>query len=215
MIVSRPEFTAPIIVMDDFLSTEDASACLKECIDLKPIYMPASVGAGKDNRFDPKTRVNEVVMLDDVFRVAPDRSKILSLVKRRLYERDCKELWHEGDLVFDLVNYATRHEAVLSRYGRCDFYGAHQDTIFHKEHPEYVRHRIVTLCLYLNEEPERFSGGGLTLFQKSQRYTVEPKHNRAVMFPSFTVHEVGKVAVQNENDFTGSRFSLNWWMGFY
>jgi hypothetical protein len=215
MTVTRPEFPAPVIVLDDFLAPEDAAACLQECFALEYVYQPATVGAGAENCIDPKTRINEVVMLDDVFRAAPQRSKILSIVKRRIYERDCTDLWHDGYLLFDDVNYATRHEAVLSRYGRCDFYKAHQDIIRDKNRPESVRYRIVTLVVYFNEEPERFIGGALTLYEKGQTLTLEPRHNRAVMFPSFTVHEVGKVTVVDENDFRGSRFSLNWWMGFY
>jgi Rps23 Pro-64 3,4-dihydroxylase Tpa1-like proline 4-hydroxylase len=42
---------------------------------------------------------------------------------------------------------------------------------------------------------------------------VEPKHNRAIVFPSFMFHEVEKVEMRSDN-WDDGRFSLNYWMGF-
>ena len=69
MKLERPDFPAPLLVMDDFLTDADAAACLQEAIDLRVAYQPASVGHGKDNRRDAKIRRNDVVMMDSVFGV--------------------------------------------------------------------------------------------------------------------------------------------------
>ena len=72
MNVSRPPFSSPVLCIDDFLLEEDAQKVLRECIDLKKIYMPAKVFDGPSaTKIDETYRKNEVVYLDDVFRSAP------------------------------------------------------------------------------------------------------------------------------------------------
>lgn len=208
------EFPSPILVLDEFFSKEDADRCLRECISLKPIFMPASVGAGSYNRMDPKIRSNDAVMMDTVFSVAPDRSAILSSTRKRIGESDCKKLWHEGDLIFDIVNYATWRETVLSRYGNRDFYERHQDTIYNKEHPSEITRRLVTLVIYLNAEPRSFSGGDLVLYKEGKEITIPAHHNRAIMFPSFTFHRVTNVEMATGTPWENGRFSINHWLGF-
>jgi Rps23 Pro-64 3,4-dihydroxylase Tpa1-like proline 4-hydroxylase len=65
----------------------------------------------------------------------------------------------------------------------------------------------------VNRIPEQFTGGSLTLWDSGDNVRVEPKHNRAVLFPSFTLHEVENVRLNNDN-WEDGRFSLNYWMGF-
>jgi 2-oxoglutarate-Fe(II)-dependent oxygenase superfamily protein len=213
MNIHRPDFPSPILVIDEFLTPGDAAICLQECIDLKPVYMPAIVGAGTESRLDRKIRRNDTVHLDTVFAAAPERSNILTLVKKRILDKDCNQLWHKGDYIFDVINYANWRESVLSRYGQCDFYGVHQDTVRNKSQPSDITKRLVTLVYYMNTEPEKFTGGGLTMISGDQKLAVTPKHNRAVVFPSFTYHSVENVTLP-EGDWSGGRFSLNHWIGF-
>jgi hypothetical protein len=213
MQVNKLDFPAPLWVLDDFLSPENAARCLNECIELRRVYMPAYVGAGTNNRIDTRIRQNDVVMLDSVFAAERKRSDILSLVDARVGELN--PLWHEGYTLFDTINYHTWTESVLSRYGRCNFYGRHQDTIFDPQKKgETERRRLVTLVLYFNTEPEAFTGGDLNLYAGDKMATVKPKHNRAIVFPSFVFHNVNKVSLPDDAPFSAGRFSLNRWMGF-
>jgi hypothetical protein len=68
--------------------------------------------------------------------------------------------------------------------------------------------------LYVNTEPELFRGGALTLRQDDAEVTVLPRHNRAVVYPSFVYHRVENVQLDDDAPFSGGRFSLNLWMGF-
>ena len=214
MRVTRPEFTCPLIVIDDFLPTGDASGLLQEAIDLKPIYMPGSVGNGPDNKVNRDFRRNDVVMLNSVFAADQSRSVILRTLKKRVAEGDLNRVWHEGHLIFDIINYCTWRETVLSRYGRCEFYGRHQDTMRDRDNPGFITRRLVTLVYYMNREPEQFAGGGLRLYEKNKEFRVEPRHNRAVIFPSFVFHEVENVQLPEDAPWDSGRFSLNLWMGF-
>jgi hypothetical protein len=209
MKVSRPLFASPLLCIDDFLCEEDAQRVLRECIDLKKLYMPAKVFNGPDaTKIDPRYRTNEVVYLDEVLRGDPGRSDILGIMEKNIWTEECRRLWHEGDPVFDIINSSTWHEAVISRYGNCGFYKKHRDTKW-----EHMTHRLVTLVYYVNRVPERFTGGALTLWKVDQSVKIEPKYNRAVIFPSFTLHEVENTRL-NSDKWEDGRFSLNYWIGF-
>jgi hypothetical protein len=216
--VEKLPFGVPVWIIDEFLAPEDASRCLQECIDLRKVYQPAFVGAGKTVRVDGSIRQNDVVMLDSIFRSARDRSDILTLVDARINSEECNKLWHEGYTLFDTINYRTWNESVLSRYGKCNFYGRHQDTIFNADAPNEKRRRLVTMVLYFNIEPEQFKGGDLSIWDgggtDAKIATIKPRHNRAIVFPSFAHHKVDKVDLPGDAPFSAGRFSLNRWMGF-
>ena len=209
MNVSRPSFKSPIICVDDFLSEDNAQRVLQECIDLKKVYLPARIFDGPNaTKVETKFRRNDVVYLDDVFRGAPERSDILTLLKTTVWSEEYKRLWHEGDYIFDIINYSTWQEAVVSRYGNCDFYQRHQDT-----RRDHITYRLVTIVYYVNNIPEKFTGGSLLFSDGEERVRIEPKHNRAVVFPSFTFHEVENVRSTSSN-WEDGRFSVNYWLGF-
>jgi len=209
MDVSRPQFRSPILCIDDFLLEEDADRVLQECIDLKKIYMPARVFDGPNaTKVDQNYRMNEVVYLDDVFRSAPERSDILRILKNKIWTEECRKVWHEGYYVFDIINYSTWQEAVISRYGARDFYHKHQDT-----RKDYITYRLVSMVYYVNRVPEQFTGGSLTFWHDEESMRIAPKHNRAIVFPSFTFHEVESVDMQS-GKWEDGRFSINYWIGF-
>ena len=205
MNVSRPSFRSPILCIDDFLPEEDAQKVLQECIELKKVYTQATVFDGPNaSKIDLKYRNNEVLYLNDVFRASPERSDILGIIKQKVWTEECKTLWHEGDYIFDIINYSTWQEAVVSRYGDGAFYKKHHDT-----RRDHITYRLVTLVYYVNRLPEQFTGGSLILLHGDERVHLEPKHNRAVVFPSFTFHEVEPVSMSSE-EWDHGRFSLNY-----
>lgn len=209
MDVERLPFPAPVLCIDNFLSGEDAQKVLQECIDLRKVYVPARIFDGANaSKIDLDYRDNEVVHLDEVFRGAPERSDILSIIKRRLWSDECRALWHDGYSILDIINYSTWQEAVISRYGNTAFYKRHQDT-----RRDHITYRLVTLVYYVNKLPVAFDGGALTLWHEAQSVRLVPQHNRAVVFPSFLLHEVESVQLRSTM-WEDGRFSLNYWMGF-
>ena len=209
MKVCRPEFSTPTLIIDDFLGGEESSMILQECIDLKKVYMPGMVFDGHHStKIEPRYRTNEVIYLDEIFRSAPERSNILTIIGRKIWTDECRALWHEGYYIFDVINYCTRHEAVISRYGDNQTYRRHQDTRW-----DYITYRLVSMIYYVNREPEQFSGGALVLWHDDKPLKIQVKHDRAVVFPSFVAHEVEPVHMKS-NVWEDARFSINYWMGF-
>ncbi|HWE50457.1 MAG TPA: 2OG-Fe(II) oxygenase, partial [Bryobacteraceae bacterium] len=118
-------------------------------------------------------------MLNWVFAADQSRSSIVRILKKRIADPDLNPVWHKGYTMFDVVNYCNWREMVLSRYGRCEFYGKHQDTFRDRDNPGHVTRRLVTLCYYMNREPEVFTGGGLRLYEGGSDIRIEPRNNRA------------------------------------
>ena len=167
--------------------------------------MTACCATAKDLSY----RKNEVVYVDEIYHKGkPERSDILTLMKKRIWTDECRTLWHEGDYIFDIINYSTWQEAVISRYGNCDFYNRHQDT-----RRDHITYRLVTIVYYVNNEPGMFTGGSLLIWNGDQHLTIQPKHNRAVVFPSFTMHQVESVRLDSDR-WEDGRFSINYWIGF-
>jgi predicted 2-oxoglutarate/Fe(II)-dependent dioxygenase YbiX len=209
MNISRPAFATPVICIDEFLDESDAQRILTECVELKRVYAPAKIFDGPAaSKVDVTFRSNEVVYLDDVFRTAPERSDILTILRKKIWTDECKVAWHEGDYIFDVINYSTWQEAVVSRYGDGGFYKRHQDT-----RRDHITYRLVTLIYYVNAVPEHFSGGELVIWKDKESLRIQPKHNRAIIFPSFSLHEVGLVRLSSQ-EWEHGRFSVNYWMGF-
>jgi Rps23 Pro-64 3,4-dihydroxylase Tpa1-like proline 4-hydroxylase len=210
MDVSRPEFASPLICIDGFLSDQAAQHILQECIDLEPLFVPATINEHDGgSKLDRSYRCNQVLYLNQLDRDPSVRADAMSILRRRIWSEDCKRLWHEGEYIFDIINYSSFQSGVISRYGDGDFYKRHRDTVW-----DHVANRLVTLVYYVNRVPERFSGGRLILFKGGREVALEPRHNRAILFPSFTVHEVEPVRMENA-DWADGRFSLNYWIGFH
>ena len=154
MNVSRLPLSAPVLCIDNFLTEEEAQTILQECIDLKKVYMPARVFDGPySTKFDPSYRRNEVVYLDEIFRSHPERSDILTTLKRKIWTDECRQIWHDGYLIFDVINYSTWQEAVISRYSESGFYHKHQDT-----RQDRITYRLVTLVYYIKSGSSRLRG---------------------------------------------------------
>lgn len=199
MEVVRPNFSAPVICIDNFLSPMESNFLFKEWNMLN--YKSATIFDGDEQKVVRTFRNNDVADLNH-------KSVTMELIKKKIWTEECKALWHQGYTIFDVINYSTYQEAMLSRYGDGAFYEKHKDTRWDK-----ITYRLVTIVYYLFKMPKQFKGGSLILWDGSNSLCVEPKFNRAVVFPCFVLHEVEKVTMESENR-EDARFSLNFWIGF-
>lgn len=218
------EEPCPHLIIDEFLSPLSAKDCLQESIDLEPLYEDSKVTdddqylrhakeceqCRKDLLFNRHNiRKNDVVYLDGKFNNQIDKSIIMKNICISLTSN-----WFMNSMinkgVFEMINYTNSIEFILSRYGTCDFYGWHNDNGSHN-----ISHRKITLCYYMNNENEKFTGGELILTGKDihDRKIIKPKHNRAVFFMSDRTHSVNTVKLEGDK-FEDGRFSLNVWLGF-
>ena len=96
------------------------------------------------------------------------------------------------------------------------FFGVHTDA-----DREKVPKRYLTYVYYFNRQPKAFSGGELRVYDDVLRngklargetfQTIEPLHNRLVLFWARTMHEVMPVRMPSK-DFGDARFTVNGWV---
>ena len=209
------------VIIDDFLSEKLAKKCLDEFISLKPYYHDATVGeeskhpdceACTDIRKFHKNSIrdNTIVGLNEIFKGKEYESIIIRSILDALYREPLVNFLSGLDGLFPIINHMNTCETILSRYGKCDFYGIHSDSQINFQ----AEKRIITLVYYVNKEPVKFQGGELTMYSDDlkDKVTIQPKHNRAVIFESKTLHAVE--TVKFDGDWEDARWSVNWWGGF-
>ena len=219
--VSYFDKPSPHIVIDNFLEPRQARQCLEEAIKLEPFYQPATVAGDAvlqpDHCEECKRqwnisrnviRENDVIYMNETYKNKRQHSVILEYLHQAIQTQPFSQIITKQGF-FHILNHVNTSEAILSRYGMCDFYGWHTDTV-----KEYLTSRVVSLVYYLNEEPERFEGGDLIITGSTihDYKAIKPKHNKLVIFQSEgTVHGVDTVKLP-KGDFAGGRFSINFWL---
>jgi len=213
----------PHYVIDEFLTPRAARDILEECIDLEPFYEQAKILGDadivpdncdtcktKEKSYRSLTRDNQTISLDKLFFNKRIKSPTLSFLEHAITDPNFIELMDKSKSIFPITNRLFTSESMLSRYGKCDFYGWHRDSAL----DSLVRQRIVTCSYYINKEPLNFDGGRLLLRynDKVKIKKVEPKHNRMVIFPSDKVHAVEYVNLTGK-DWDEGRFSVQHWLG--
>jgi len=211
---------SPHIIIDDFLTTRLARACLKEAIELEPHYEQAQVRleqrkgvTTQDRQYARKAfRDNDIIYLDQYFKGRRKDSILISAIVRASRDQVFIEAMKKYPSIFPILSRTNETELILSRYGMCDFYGWHTDTSGLS--PTNNIGRIITLVYWFNKEPSKFEGGDLLYSDGTVNnyINVEPKHNRALIFPSDILHAVDDVRL--EGGFDEGRFSINCWLGF-
>lgn len=159
----------------------------------------AATGERKiDDQFRRSATVHDLAEIWDLFE--PKLRRLLPHVRREL------------DIAWFRVGEIER-QMTVHRAG--DFFCRHEDN----GRPEVASRRL-TCVYYFHDQPRRFSGGELKIFERLVRgasvevgpgyVSVEPEDNSAVFFSSDTPHEVSPI-VQTSTDFSGSRFSITVW----
>lgn len=77
-------------------------------------------------------------------------------------------------------------DTIITYYDNADYYKKHIDTAFW------------TLCIWMLKDETKISGGDF-IFSDTKE-VVKLKHNRAVFFPSFLMHEVEPIKVLDSSD---------------
>ena len=110
-------------------------------------------------------------------------SNILTVYKKILSQEVLENYRHTTPAArqFENTNYDC---SVVNYYEDSNNYGEHFDSFMH------------TVFIWFYKSPKRFTGGNLKFSELNK--TIECIHNRMVMFPSYYLHEVDKVKIENK-----------------
>jgi len=172
----------PYLLEDNFFTSEELNAIWVELEFLnRPSLMLDPDLTASATEWGEIKKKNRGVFLNNVYKhldVSP-----IWVASRKLfsgYTFNFSEL-----SMVNKVALETNHSSMLmSYYEDGDYYLPHRDTA------------SVTTLYWFFREPKRFEGGDLIFTETGE--TVEVKHNRMIMFPSWAEHAVTNVALSDE-----------------
>jgi Rps23 Pro-64 3,4-dihydroxylase Tpa1-like proline 4-hydroxylase len=187
----------PIAVIGDFLPDDEWNSLLREVLASEARFRPSGT-------HDERTDYRHSLVLNpplDLVRPVVDRV-------RRLMPQVLPVL-----RVSPIVVGAVEAQITASVDG--SFFGVHTDA------GRDVPKRHLTYVYYFNRAPKAFTGGELRVYDDVVRngklaraesfQTIDPAHNRIVLFWAKTMHEVMPVRVPSRA-FADARFTVNGWI---
>lgn len=178
----------PYVVIDDFLTEED----LKEVwatLDSFPLdgLLPGSeTGTAYVYGSNREAKQNKGVFLEQLYSGHPQMCRMAKPLVPK-YSEICQEV---GKLhpAFRSVEKEWQGSILCSYYENGDYYDEHQDTT------------AVTGLLWLAKDESKFEGGNLLIERTDP---VPFKHNRLVMFPGYTLHQVSPIKMKVKDAASG------------
>ena len=188
----------PVVVIDDLLGDAEWSSLLTRVLASEPAFRPSGT---HDARTDYR---HSLVLNPQPDLVAPVVRRVEALTPDVLPELRVQPI------TVGIV------EAQVTASIDGSFFGVHTDADRQK-----VPKRYLTYVYYFNRQPKAFSGGELRVYDDVLRngklaraetfQTIEPLHNRLVLFWARTMHEVMPVRMPSKN-FADARFTVNGWV---
>lgn len=200
--IEASEPTAPVMILDEFLSAEEWRQLLDFTFTRADQFQPTQVIANGGDRQDNNTR-RSVVMFEPVW--------VRELFADRLATFYPQILTGLGHPWFDV----TRIETQLTGTGDGEFFRAHTDN-----GSTAVASRTITFVYCFYREPRPFSGGELRIHDTEIENggvrdagpfrDVAPLQNQVILFPSGYLHEIIPVSSPSAT-FVDRRFTVNGW----
>lgn len=127
---------------------------------------------------------NERIYLDQLYQNR-NTSMILFHYKK-IMSRAVREAYHNLSAATRNIDNVNRDYSMISYYTGGDKYDFHKDNATH------------SALWWTFKEPKAFTGGDLVF--RDGDFTVDCKHNRLVMFPSFYLHASTPIKMEYDND---------------
>ena len=174
----------PYLMIDDFYSKNEQKLILEELRfhknNFKEDQAPAGQGVARDKNGKPISN-SKRIYLDDIYGDNRQDSNILNFYKK-IISPEVKEAYRYTTPSWRLFEITNHDRSQVSYYENEGDYKEHFDKFMH------------TCLIWFYKEPKRFTGGDLTFTQSKQ--TVECKHNRMILFPSYYLHAGDEVSME-------------------
>ena len=172
----------PYMLIDDFY-TDDQQLEIWEELEYyrkENLYSDGKLEDGYG--VSPAANLNRLY-LEELYPDHREYSSILKIYKKILLPEVLENYRHTTPAArqFENTNYDC---SIVSYYEDSNNYGEHFDSFMH------------TVLIWFYKKPKRFTGGNLRFPESNE--TVECIHNRMIMFPSYYLHEVDKVKIENK-----------------
>ena len=175
----------PYMIIDDFYSPTEEDLVWKDLEKLKKDLLPDNqpIGYGIATEFGKPMGRMKRVYLDDKFLDRREDSNILQVYKK-ITSQEVRDNYKKTTAAYRQWEITNNDESIVSYYDDGDCYNSHFDKFMH------------TVLIWFYKKPKRFTGGNLTFPESNQK--VECLHNRLLIFPSYYLHEIDKVELEEE-----------------
>ena len=174
----------PFLIVDDLYSKNEQELIWEELRFHKDNftldYKTGTEGVAKDKNGKPIANLTRIY-LDDIYGDNRQDSDILN-VYTKIVSQDVREAYRNTTPSWRTFEITNKDCSLVSYYENQQDYKEHFDKFMH------------TALVWFYKEPKRFTGGDLTFTQSKK--TVECKHNRMVLFPSYYLHAVDEVSME-------------------
>jgi hypothetical protein len=173
----------PYLIVDNFYNEDEYNSVFNELESFQDILE-------NDDSPELQKELNGVInktriYLDKTYLNRREQSVILSIDVDKICTDKIMEAYDETTPASVTFRCTNSDWTQVSYYEGGDTYLRHYDSVMH------------TCLIYINKEPKRFTGGNLKFTKSNQ--VVEFKNNRLVIFPSYYIHEVDEV-IMDEKD---------------
>ena len=176
----------PYLIVDNLYSKKEQKLIWEELIFHKDNFKiddkTGGAGVAKDENGKPLANATRLY-LDETYIDNRQDSNILNLYTK-IISPEVREAYRQTTpswVTFEITN---QDNSQVSYYENEGDYKEHFDKYMH------------TALIWFYKEPRRFKGGDLTFTQSTR--TVECKHNRMVLFPSYYLHAVDEVSMEHK-----------------
>lgn len=193
------------VVIDNWYTSQEYEAIFNECrfiVDYGRDPSDQHAGSAKSPN-GTLLKNNRSIFIDDLFREW-NKSVINSLSYKKYNEEFINQLV-TIDPIYSALFDTNQHSCLVSYYEDSGYYKPHYDTA------------AFTLLTWVYDDPKSFTGGDLYLRPHRDKSIIEANieciSNRAVIFPSYMLHEVTQINMesqyrnQKKGRFTISQFS--------
>ncbi len=188
------------VTLENFLGDVGRSA-LRMAVEREQDFVPAKIHDEHGERVDQRQRRNRV--MTDLGGMERDIAEQIKEVLEPTLTRLGMEPFPVGEI-----------EIQLAASGDGDYFHMHRDA-------DESSTRVLTFVCFLHNEPRRFSGGELRIFDNAvingssvptdRSQLISPRMDVAVLFPSNNEHELLPVRVPSKK-FADSRFTITGWI---
>ena len=138
---------------------------------------------------------NSRIYLDNIYRASHRLFSPVLTHHMKIYSAPVINAYKDMCPASRTVVKVNQDKTFLSYYGHDDEYKFHTDGNDH------------SVLIYFHKEPKAFEGGDL-MFEDSG-VTVECKHNRMVMFPSFYLHASSRLIMSATNEIGAGKYTIS------
>lgn len=183
MIIDNTEKPFPFLLVRDFYTSDELSLIWKELdfLTRPEIMVPGNMTNPNVDATGVYSKKNKVHFLDEVY-TNRQTSNILTL-NRKVVQPDVITAFADLNFGYNAIKNCNVYYTQVGYYENADYYKSHSDA------------GNYTALTWLFKEPKKFSGGNLTFTDYG--YTIEIENNMMAIFPSFVLHEVDEIKLDD------------------